>query len=561
MMAWPRTTLPIIVLALAAAIRPAASDTPASPYVIGPGDIVNVAVSGAPDLTGGLTFNVRPDGAISFPWLGEVLVGGKTVAALTEELTQGLSERYRSITVTVNLTKYHERNVFVFGEVATPGAVPMEGDAIGLTQAILAAGGLGPDAAKTGALLYRQGQSPIPVDLTLALTQGTSETNLQPGDVLLVEKEKPKEITILGEVANTGTHPLPPDARVSDILGLAGAPSESGDAHRAILVKRDGQTTIVDIEYLLKNPESPINVPADEVRMFVVPPKADLMVLGEVETQGPVSVGSQDRLLDAVLAAGGLGEAADPGNVRVIHRNGEIRTVDLDEILADPTSDTNILVADVSSIFVGEYARPPEVGFFGEVGSPKALAVEESVLLSSALAEVGGLSEKADPRRIDIFRADGTRETIDVTALLGLRDAPSEAPEIAGKVLYPGDLVVANRRYAEVMVLGAVGSVGPLEFEEGDTVIDIIARAGDFAKKANRKHTAILRRDTDDETVQVIVADMNAALRGSEVLLQYPVQDGDIIYVPDRPTPAWKNLVRTLTGAASFLLVFDRLMD
>ena len=59
----------------------------------------------------------------------------------------------------------------------------------------------------------------------------------------------------------------------------------------------------------------------------------------------------------------------------------------------------------------------------------------------------------------------------------------------------------------------------------------------------------------------MIAADMNAALRGSEVLLQHPVQDGDIIYVPDRPTSAWKNIVQTLTGAASLLLVIDRLTD
>jgi len=533
----PLVALTLLVLAGRTALP---ADTAA--YVIGPGDALDVRIAGAPDLPS-VAVTVRPDGAVSVPYIGELQVGGKTVAQVVELLTEALLKRYRHVNVTVNLTQFRARNVFVLGQVRSPGAAPLEGEAVNLTQAILKTGGLVGELDMLEAKLYRQGQPPVVVDLEKAMT-GASDVTLAAGDTLLIEARKPDEITLLGEVQKPGVYPLPREARLDAILALGGTPTEAGDGRRAILVRDDGQTTIVDVTHLLTNPDSPANVPLTGIRLFVIPPKAEIVVGGEVKTPGTYPAGSQTKLFDILTAAGGLTEKADRQKVSVINRDGALVQVDAEQALAHPESEANIPVADVSLIMVGEDTRRYEVGVFGEVANPQNVPVKETLPLAAALTQAGGLSEKADARKVQILRGDGTQEIVDVTVLLGRRDATSPAPEVANVLLRPGDLVIASRRYAEVLLLGAVAKQGALDFEEGDTVIKVIGRSGGFGEKAAKRHTAILRRDGDK--VQVIVADMKAALAGSEVLLQYPVQDGDIIYVPDRPQSPWRNIVDVL---------------
>jgi len=523
-------------------------------YLIGPGDALDVRVSGAPDLQSAAVV-VRPDGAISFPHVGEVGVGGKTVAQVVEALTEALLKRYRHVEVTVNLTQFRERNVFVLGQVKTPGAVPLEGETVNLTQAILAAGGLPAEVDSLTARMYRPGQPPVAIDLAQAMA-GATELTLAAGDTLLIEARKPEEITLLGELQKPGVYPIPRDARLDTVLALGGAPTEAGDGRRAILVRNDGQTTVVDVTHLLANPDSPANVALTGIRLFVIPPKAEIVVGGEVKTPGTYPAGSQTRLVDILIAAGGLTEKADRQQVSVVGRDGQPVQVDAEQALAHPESEANLLVAEVSLIMVGTDTRRYEVGVFGEVANPQALPVKDSLPLASALTQAGGLAERADPRRVQVLRSDGTQEMTDVSALLGLRDPTAAAPELAAIVLRPGDLVIVGRRYAQVLVMGAVAKQGALDFEEGDTVIDVIARAGGFSEKGLRRETAILRRD--GERVQVIVADLKAALAGSEVLLQHPVQDGDIVYVPDRPKPAWKGITQFLLGGTTFFRLFIR---
>jgi len=542
----------IAALALACACCLAAEN---AAYVIGPGDVLDVRIAGAPDLPS-VSITVRPDGAISFPHVGEVRVGGKTVRQVGEMLTEALLKRYRQVDVAVNLTQFRARNVFVLGQVKTPGAVPLEGESVNVTQAILAAGGLTAEIGDLDARLYRPGQAPASVDLGKVMGGAAGDTTLAAGDALLIEARKPHEITLLGEVQKPGVCPLPRDARLDTLLALGGTPTPTGDGRRAILVRDDGQTTVVDVTHLLANPDSPANVPLTGIRLFVVPPKAEIVVGGEVRTPGTYPAGSQSRLFDILTAAGGLTEKADRQKVTVVNRDGALVPVDAEQALAHPESAANIPVADVSLIMVGEDTRRYEVGVFGEVGDPQNVPVKETLPLAAALAQAGGLAEKADARRVQVLRGDGTQETVDVTALLGRRDPTAPAPDVAGVLLRPGDLVIVNRRYAEVLLLGAVAKQGALDYEEGDTVIEVIARAGGFSEKAAKQHAAILRRDGDK--VQVIEADLRAALAGSEVLLQHPVQDGDIIYVPDRPKPAWKNIVQFLLGIGSFYRIVLR---
>ena len=53
-------------------------------YIIGPGDVLDISVWNNEALTKAVT--VLPDGKIHFPLIGEVVVGGKTLAVLEKEL-------------------------------------------------------------------------------------------------------------------------------------------------------------------------------------------------------------------------------------------------------------------------------------------------------------------------------------------------------------------------------------------------------------------------------------------------------------------------------------------
>ncbi len=555
-----RTSFPLWSLAMALVALVSLPAGPCHPadaaaYVVGPGDTLDVRVTGAPDLPSA-TAIVRPDGAISFPHVGDIRVAGKKVPEVAAMLTEALLKRYRTIAVTVSVTQFRERTALVLGQVQKPGPIPLSGEALPLRQAILEAGGLGAEVTTLDARLYRPGQTPVPVDLRKVMNEGTTDTVLAVGDTLVVEARKPEEITLLGELQKPGIYPIPPGARLDTLLALGATPTERGDARRAMLVRSDGQATIIDVAYLLANPDSPANVPLAGARLFVVPPKAEIVVGGEVKTPGAYPAGSQTKLFDILTAAGGLTEKADGRTVTVVNREGTSLKVDAVQALAHPESAANVPVSDVSVIVVGQDTRRYEVGMLGEFGSPQEVEVRDSIPLAAALTKAGGLSEKADPRRVQILRSDGTQEVVDVTALLGRRDPTAPAPAVAGIALRPGDLVIASRRYAEVLVLGAVGSPGPYEFKEGDRVIDVIGRAGGFAEKAVKKRTTILRRQGD--VVQVISLDMKAAMRGSETLLVSNLQDHDIILVPKGALPVWTQLAAALFGIEAVRQVFLR---
>ena len=96
-----------IVVALAAATQAMAQDPN---YTVKPGDMLSISVWKEPDLQRPAL--VRPDGAFSFPLVGEVDAKGKTVADLTKTLSQRLA-RYISdpvVTVSIQEIRHPELN-------------------------------------------------------------------------------------------------------------------------------------------------------------------------------------------------------------------------------------------------------------------------------------------------------------------------------------------------------------------------------------------------------------------------------------------------------------------
>ena len=92
-------------------------------YVIGPEDVLHVAVWKENDLSA--TLPVRPDGKISLPLVNDVQAAGMTPEQLSESLTVKLKKYISDPRVTVVVTAINSKRIYINGEVLRPGPMSM----------------------------------------------------------------------------------------------------------------------------------------------------------------------------------------------------------------------------------------------------------------------------------------------------------------------------------------------------------------------------------------------------------------------------------------------------
>ena len=152
-----------LLIALCAALALAACQTPgaslpalpaetASPYELGPGDVLQVRVFEQPELSG--QYTVGDGNALSMPLIGSIPAGGKTLADLEQAITAALQKRqYANPRVSVQIERH--RPVFVLGEVSRPGQYPWEPGLV-VASSVALAGGYTPRAFKEHASVTRR---------------------------------------------------------------------------------------------------------------------------------------------------------------------------------------------------------------------------------------------------------------------------------------------------------------------------------------------------------------------------------------------------------------------
>lgn len=156
-------------------------------YVIGPEDVLHIAVWKEPDLTA--TLPVRPDGKISLPLLNDVQASGMTPQQLAISITDKLKKYIADPRVTVVVTAINSKRVYMVGEVSRPGAMSMLPN-MTVLQALSNAG-LNQFAKTKGIYVLRMEagkQHKLPVDYRKLVKGDKIEQNyvLQPGDTIVV---------------------------------------------------------------------------------------------------------------------------------------------------------------------------------------------------------------------------------------------------------------------------------------------------------------------------------------------------------------------------------------
>lgn len=158
-------------------------------YRIGVGDTLSVNVWRNEDLS--VTAPVRPDGKISVPLAGDVLVGDKTPEEVSAEITEKIAAYIRDPFVTVIVTdmgsaEYRSR-VRVTGAVERPVSLPYR-QGMTILDVVLEAGGVNEFANASKSTLFRRSGERLEVNLDRILKRGDMSTNfsVQPGDVITV---------------------------------------------------------------------------------------------------------------------------------------------------------------------------------------------------------------------------------------------------------------------------------------------------------------------------------------------------------------------------------------
>jgi polysaccharide export outer membrane protein len=108
-------------------------------YRLGAGDKLRIEVYHEPQISQSL--QVRPDGKITLPLVGDVTASGRTSIELRDALTSSLKEYITNPVVTVIVQEAQANQIFVVGEVPNPGSQVLQGQMTAL-QAIALAGGL-----------------------------------------------------------------------------------------------------------------------------------------------------------------------------------------------------------------------------------------------------------------------------------------------------------------------------------------------------------------------------------------------------------------------------------
>src|SRR4029077_9429212 len=114
-------------------------DLPAGPdYVVGPGDGLAI------DLWGGVSRriyrSVDREGRISLPEVGPLLVSGKSLAEVQQNLQQVLRTQFRNISADVSLSRLRTVRIYVVGDVANPGAYDVSSLSTPLNALFIAGG-------------------------------------------------------------------------------------------------------------------------------------------------------------------------------------------------------------------------------------------------------------------------------------------------------------------------------------------------------------------------------------------------------------------------------------
>lgn len=244
------------------------------PYTLGPGDVLQITVWDHPEIAAAagaqpqsstrlsdpaLGFVIDQSGNLQFPYVGSIHVAGLRPEQAKELLARELGKTLREPQVTLRVASYRSQQVYVDGEVHTPGVQPINDIQMSVYEAISRAGGFSANADQSRVTLIRNGR-PYVINLTAMLDRGRNPSDLvlKNKDVLRVVARTDNPVYVMGEV-NRPASAIPMTngkLSLSDALSQAGSLNSASADAAQIYVVRNASASQPELYHL--NAHSPV---------------------------------------------------------------------------------------------------------------------------------------------------------------------------------------------------------------------------------------------------------------------------------------------------------------
>jgi len=155
---------------------------------LAPGDKLRVEVYKDPQLSQSL--QIRPDGKITLPLIGDLTATALTPLQLRDRIAESLKEYITNPVVTVIVVEASPATVYVMGEVSQPGSIPVK-ERMTVLQALAMAGGFKEFADLKNIRILRRTKDDSRVDTIQfnyneAIKGRSKPVLLMPGDMVIV---------------------------------------------------------------------------------------------------------------------------------------------------------------------------------------------------------------------------------------------------------------------------------------------------------------------------------------------------------------------------------------
>ena len=210
-----------------AAFEPTAVGPVDPEYIVGPGDVLRVAVWGQVELQNELT--VDKEGRIFIPTVGQVMVSGQTMDATYTRLKAQMSKSYSGLVshpptvwLDVTLAKLRPKRVFIMGEVSKPGGYTVSSYAT-VFSTLFSVGGPTVRGTLRDVRVIRDNKTITHVDLYnyLVGADSTNDIRVQNNDIVFVPP-RGKTASISRGVLRPAIYELLPGENLSALLEYAG---------------------------------------------------------------------------------------------------------------------------------------------------------------------------------------------------------------------------------------------------------------------------------------------------------------------------------------------------